>query len=160
VGYNDDAFEILALKEGLTYADIAKSYGKLNATGSTYEAPALRQVAGHIDRLERGGDVVDIVVAITDGETQAKSESQAQVQRLESLGAKLLAFQFGRGYIVPDVKPQRGEEVPEEAMPFQRPEPSSGQFAEIWGRHGYQVRNPKQVVPAVRDGLRDLLTKG
>jgi hypothetical protein len=132
----------------------------LNATGSTYEAPALRQVAGHIDRLERGGDVVDIVVAITDGETQAKSESQAQVQRLESLGAKLLAFQFGRGYIVPDVKPQRGEEVPEEAMPFQRPEPSSGQFAEIWGRHGYQVRNPKQVVPAVRDGLRDLLTKG
>ena len=160
VGYNDDAFEILPLKEGLTYADIAQSYGKLNAAGGTYEAPALRQVARQLETLELDENVVDIVVAITDGETGAKSESQAAVQRLESMGAKLLAFQFGRGYIVPDVKPEREEGVPPEATQFQRPSPSSGTFNEIWGQHGYQVVNSAQVVPAVREGLRDLLKKG
>lgn len=160
IGYNNDAFQILALKEGLTYGDIARAYKELHARGGTYEAPALRMVSEKLSELERDENVVDIVVAITDGETTGESESKTEVEKLNSLGAKLLAFQFGRGYIVPDIKPKQDDMRPEESFPLLKPEPESGTFGRIWGKHGYQLRRPEQVVPAVRDGLSDLLKKG
>ena len=160
VGYNNTAFEILPLQEGLTYSDIARSYGKLVADGGTYEAPALQMVADQLSALDRDENVVDIIVAITDGETSGASESQAQVRRLQDLDAKLLAFKFGRGYFVPDAKPQVGDPGTDPEAFFQKPEPESGQFGQIWGRHGYEVRKAHQVVPAVRDGLRQLLRGG
>ena len=160
VGYNDDAFEILPLTDNPTYADIAQSYRKLQADGGTYEAPALRMVADRIDKLERSESVVDIVVVITDGETKWEEESREVIKKLQELGAKLMAFQFSRGYIVPDVKPTEGPGPAEGMMPFARPEPESGTFGRIWGPHGFKVRKADQVVPAVREGLRELLRKG
>lgn len=159
IGYNDDAFQILALKEGLTYGDIVRAYKELNAGGGTYEAPALKMASEQLSQLERDENVVDIVVAITDGETSGESESKTEVEKLNSLGVKLLAFQFGRGYIVPDSKPTQDEIRQEESFPLLKPEPESGTFGRIWGEHGYQLRSPEQVVPAVRDGLGDLLKK-
>lgn len=159
VGYSDDAFEILPLKEGLTFGDIAESYGELFARGGTYEAPALGKVVAQLANLERDESVVDIVVAVTDGETAGESESRVEIQRLKDLGAKLLAFKFGRGYVVPDIKPDEDEIARSGGFPFKRPEPESGTFGRIWGEHGQQVRNSAEVVPAVRSGLSDLLKK-
>ena len=160
VGYNDTAFQILPLQDGLTYGDIARSYSKLKAEGGTYEAPALQMVADQMSALDRDENVVDIVVAITDGDTSIPSESLDLVRKLEGLDAKLLAFKFGRGYLVPDAKPQVGDPGTDPGAFFKRPEPESGQFSQIWGRHGYEVRKAHQVVPAVRDGLRQLLRGG
>lgn len=160
VGYNDDAFEILPLTGNPTYADVAKSYAKLKADGSTYEAPALRMVAQRLRNAERNENVVDIVVAVTDGDTSAEGESKVAIKELQALGAKLLAFRFSRGYQVPDVKPKEGAGEQAGGLPFARPEPESGTFGRVWGTLGYGVRRAEQVVPAVRDGLREILTKG
>ena len=70
-----------------------------------------------------------------------------------------MAFKFSRGYKVPDVKPQEAAGPAEGAVPFARPEPDSGTFGRIWKENGFLVRKADQVVPAVRDGLRDLLRK-
>lgn len=157
VGYNDDAFEILPLTDHPNSGDIARSYAKLSADGGTYEAPALRMVAERIGKLTRDEGVVDIVVAVTDGDTRAERESKAAIQKLQKLGAKLLAFKFGRNYKVSDVKPKEGEGPTPDGLPFMRPEPDSGAFERVWGTHGYQVRRAEQVVPAMRDGLQESL---
>lgn len=157
VGYNNDAFEILPLTDHPTYADIAKSYAKLSADGDTYEAPALRMVAERIRNLPRDEGVVDIVVAVTDGDTSAEDESKAAIQELQKVGAKLLAFKFARNYKVSDVKPKEGEGPTPDGLPFKRPEPHSGAFGRVWGTRGYQVRRAEQVVPAMRDGLKDII---
>lgn len=157
VGYSDYAFDILPLREGLTFGDIARSYGELSARIGTYEAPALRKVAEQLEGLERDENVVDIVVAVTDGETINESESKEQVQRLLGLGAKLIAFKFGRGYIVPDVQPKDEEQGRGDSPLVTRPELESGQFSSIWGQHGHQVRRSTEVVPAVRRGLSDII---
>lgn len=157
VGYNDNAFEILPLTDHPNYADIAKSYAKLSADGGTYEAPALRMVANQIGKLTREEGVVDIVVAVTDGDTTAEHESKAAIQELQKLGAKLLAFKFGRNYKVSDVKPKEGEGPTPDSSPFMRPEPGSGAFGRVWGTLGYQVRRAEQVVPAMRDGLKEII---
>jgi hypothetical protein len=157
VGYNDDAFEILPLTDRPNYADIAKSYAKLSADGGTYEAPALRMVAKQIGKLTRDEGVVDIVVAVTDGDTSKEPESKAAIQELQKLGAKLLAFKFGRNYKVSDVKPKEGEGPTSDGLPFMRPEPDSGAFGRVWGTLGYQVRRAEQVVPAMRDGLKEII---
>jgi len=159
IGYNDTAFEILPLTDNPTYGDIAKSYTKLTADGGTYEAPALRMVADQLKKLERNEGVVDIVVVVTDGETAGEAESKAAIKELEILGAKVIAFQFSRGYKVADVQPNKGAGGASEAVPFTKPEPESGTFGRIWGDKGYAVRGVKQVVPAVREGLREILTK-
>jgi hypothetical protein len=159
VGYSDDAFEILPLKEGLTFSDIARSYGELYARGGTYEAPALRKVAAQLEGLERDENVVDIVVAVTDGDTKAESESKTEIQRLKGLGAKLLAFKFRRGYAVPDVQPKDEELQQGPTASLKPPEQESGLFGSIWGKHGRQVRRAAEVVPAVRDGLSDIIRK-
>ena len=125
VGYSDNAFELLPLTENPTYADIAQSYGRLKADGGTYEAPALRMVVDRIGNLERSESVVDIVVAVTDGETQHAGESSEAIKKLQDLGAKLIAFQFSRGHIVPDVKPAEETGPAGGMMPFARPEPQS-----------------------------------
>lgn len=157
VGYNNDAFEILPLTDHPNYADIARSYAKLSADGGTYEAPALRMVAERIGKLTRDEGIVDIVVAVTDGDTSAEHESKAAIQELQKLGAKLLAFKFGRNYKVSDVKPKEGEGPRPDGLPFMRPEPDSGAFGRVWGTRGYQVRRAEQVVPAMRDGLKESL---
>jgi hypothetical protein len=157
VGYNNDAFEILPLTDHPNYADIAKSYAKLSADGDTYEAPALRMVADRIRKLPRDEGVVDIVVAVTDGDTSKELESKAAIQELQNLGAKLLAFKFGRNYKVSDVKPKEGEGPTPDGLPFMRPEPDSGTFGRVWGTRGYQVRRVEQVVPAMRDGLKEII---
>lgn len=161
-GYNNEAFEIVPLTESPTYADIAKGYSKLRATGGTYEAPALNKVARQIRRLERGENVVDIVLVVTDGETSVEGESITAIAKLKGLGAKLLAFQFSRGYLVPDQKTERKDShgVGSFQYELKRPEPESGTFGRIWRENGYVIRGTYSVVPAVRDGLRELLTKG
>lgn len=158
VGYANDAFELLPCTDAPTYEDIAKIYGKLIADGGTYEAPALRNILNKIKAAKVDDKVVDIVVVVTDGETSGEEESKAAIKELKALGVKVLAFQFSRGYLVPDKQPDKTQES-EDALRemFQRPEPESGTFGKIWGRDGYKVRGARQVVPAVREALRGLL---
>lgn len=153
IGYNDNAFEILPLTAHPTYGDIAKSYSKLKAEGRTYEAPALRMVAEQISKLERDENVVDIVVSVTDGETRKEEESKLAVAELERLGAKLMAFRFGRGILIPDERPT--ELSPEQFVA--PPEPESGKFEAIWGKYGYRVHRADKVAPAMRDRFREIL---
>jgi uncharacterized protein YegL len=163
IGYNDGAFEILPYTERPTYEDIAKGYGKLVAAGGTYEAPALRMVAQKIKGLGRDESVVDIVIVVTDGDTTRENESQTAIKRLkEELGAKVIAFQFSRGYQVADTKPQDvdGDMDKTGRQSFVPPPPESGIFKRIWGPDGHAIRGAYNVVPKVRDALRDLLGSG
>jgi hypothetical protein len=163
IGYNDGAFEILPYTERPTYEDIAKGYGKLVAAGGTYEAPALRMVAQKIKGLGRDESVVDIVIVVTDGDTTREDESQTAIKRLkEELGAKVIAFQFSRGYQVADTKPQDvdGDMDKTGRQSFVPPPPESGTFGRIWGPDGHAIRGAYNVVPKVRDALRDLLGSG
>jgi hypothetical protein len=98
------------------------------------------------------------VIGITDGETNNPEKSKQLVKELEQLGVKLLAFRFTRGYVAPDVKPDPKQAAEEAANKLNEPPPPPPTtFGDIWGAHGAVVRRAKDVIPAVRRGLEDLL---
>ena len=139
-GYNDDAFQIIPYTDSPTVRNVAKGYRHLVASKETYEAPALKKIANEITNRERGDNVVDIVVAVTDGDTKKPEDSISLVDELTMrLGAKALAFKFSRGY--------HGSQD------------NTDTFGEIWRTQGYRIQNAANVVPAVQEGLRDLLKK-
>lgn len=139
-GYNDDAFEIIPYTGSPTVRNVAKGYKHLVASGVTYEASALQKIADEITNRERGDNVVDIVVAVTDGDTHNPEESISLVDDLTMrLGAKALAFKFSSGY--------HGSQD------------NADRFGQIWRTQGYRIQGAANVVPAVQEGLRDLLKK-
>lgn len=159
-GFNDQAVDVLPLTKDPTYEDIAKAYKHLSASGSTSEHLALQKVVDAIKADPPNEGRVDIVVGITDGDTSDPAASHALVCELESLGVKLAAFQFTRGYVAPDVKKTAEEMVRERGEAPEAPPPNT--FASIWhtpksGQLGFCVRRAIQVIPAMRDRLSDIL---
>jgi hypothetical protein len=158
VGYNDTALSILPLKRGVALADIAQSYKYLIAAGGTSEHLALEEVARNVKRDPPNPDRVDILVSITDGETDDPVRSKALVKEFEELGVHLCAFKFTRGYVRPDVMPMPGSVSPFDQIP-EREENRSEQstFDSIWGKHGAYVRGAHGVLPAMKKALHDLI---
>lgn len=160
VGFNDEAIQVLPLTKDPTYEDIAQAYQHLSPNSGTSEHLALQEVVKAMKADPPGEGRVDIVVGVTDGETSDATASHALVCELESLGAKLAAFQFTRGYVAPDV-----QKTPEEMMNERRDapeEPPPNTFASIWntpksGQLGFCVRRAIQVIPAMRARLSDIL---
>ena len=140
-GYNDNAFEIVPFTDTPTVEDIARGYKKLVAEGGTYEADALRAIQDELTKRERDENIVDIIVAITDGDTREKDESISLVDSLKkNHGIKALAFKFYPGS-------QRSDTV--------RPAAQGSYFQEIWREDAYEIQGAHNVVPAVRAGLRE-----
>lgn len=158
VGFNDDLIPILPLTQDPTYEHIAQSYKSLAANGGTAEHTALQKIVDEIKKDPPREGRVDIVIGITDGETNNPEKSKQLVKELEQLGVKLLAFRFTRGYVAPDVKPDPKQAAEEAANKLNEPPPPPPTtFGDIWGAHGAVVRRAKDVIPAVRRGLEDLL---
>jgi len=158
VGFSDAAIDVLPLTPDPTYEHIAQAYKHLAPRGGTSEHEALRKIADEIRRDPPSASRVDIVIAVTDGNTSSPDESRAIVQELEQLGVKLLAFRFSRGYVVPDVMPAQGQEAHEQSA-MSEARDADGPFGRIWGGYGHIVRSAAEVIPAVRRGLADLLRK-
>lgn len=162
-GFNDNAIEVLPLTKDPTLEDIAKGYKKLKAGGGTSEHLALLKVLEEIKREPPNESRVDIVIGITDGDTDEPTESHQAVLELERLGVKLCAFKFRRGYIAPDVRPDPAQErLMREAQTPIPEAPPTDTFSEIWrtpkGAVGHFVRGAAQVIPAMREALRGMLT--
>lgn len=155
VGFADSAIDVLPLTPDPTYEHIAQAYKHLAPRGGTSEHEALRKIADEIRKDPQSANRVDIVIAVTDGDTSDPGKSRAIVRELEELGVKLLAFRFYRGRVVPDVMPSPEQES-QEANPARVPD-AEGSFGKIWGKHGHIVRSAAGVIPAVRRGLADLL---
>lgn len=162
-GFNDKAIEVLPLTKDPTLEDIAKGYKELKADGGTSEHLALLKVLDEIKREPPNESRVDIVIGITDGDTSDSEASHQAVLELERLGAKLCAFKFRRGYIAPDVRPDPAQDPLMRGAQKLTPEvPPPDTFSEIWstpqGAVGHFVRGAAQVIPAVREALRGMLT--
>lgn len=158
VGFNDNLIPILPLTRDPTYEHIAQSYKSLAASGGTAEHTALQKIVDEIKKDPPREGRVDIVIGITDGETNNPEKSKQLVKELEQLGVKLLAFRFTRGYVAPDVKPDPKQAAGEAANKLNEPPPPPPRtFGDIWGKHGAVVNQAQQVIPAVRRGLEDLL---
>jgi hypothetical protein len=160
VGFNDSAIDVLPLTKDPTYEDIAKAYKYLSPDGGTSEHLALTKIVQAIEADPPCEGRVDIVVGITDGDTSDPSASHTLVCKLEDLGAKLVAFQFNRGYVAPDVQ-KTPEEMSKEGG-FMPDAPPPNTFASIWrtpksGQLGFCVRRAIHVIPAMRARLSDIL---
>lgn len=96
LGYSDGYRPIILPSNNITLSDAATAHGKISADGSTYEASALKEVvklhrARQESDLDSGIDTLDILVALTDGETSMPNESIRALKTLKNQGMTIMA---------------------------------------------------------------------
>ena len=104
------------------------------------------------------GDLIDIMVEITDGDTSNPAESRRLVDDIEKAGVKVAGIRFGYG-----VKPDRIDEHerPEERL-RREAEESAGSFDAIWNngaitRRGHRIWGANQITQKLKEVLADYI---
>ncbi len=127
------AQEIVPLRTDMSLADIMRCYKSYFVyEGDTKDHLALqlllKQLAPKDIALRKAGEIVDIVIEITDGMTAEPHETRSAIEELEQNGLLVRAISIGR----------------------------FAQFERIWGARGRPLESVEQLFPVVQDLLREL----
>lgn len=170
-GFHKITIPLLQPTKEIKIRDIMRIYKQLVANGDdTNDDLALAEVAKthtgeHRERL-RSGEVVELLLEITDGCTRNSERTKALIGRLEGNGTWCRSIKINRHGGAPDVKPK--EELPADGgegvvkdppKPAAPPQGEADQFREIWGLRGRIVPSAKYLPQAV-SGILSEIAKG
>jgi hypothetical protein len=136
-GFESALHEILEPRPDASLIDVAEAYQHIKAMGGTLEYLALEHVLQKLPEFKardsrRGGDdkVVNLILSLTDGDTERSSRS---------IDAKLQLLQAG-------------------CEPFgiflRSSGPSGATFREIWGDRGYEINAVEELPTTIQEILR------
>lgn len=96
IGFSDSAHEILLPKPDITLRDAALAYSQIYTRGGTYEAAALNSAASKLPLLKKADEAtnnpcLDILIVITDGDTERVHESLQTLDELSHQGMEIMA---------------------------------------------------------------------
>lgn len=168
IGFNDKAHEILPYSESTNLKDIAARYSKIVADGGTSDHVALAKVLKMFtpEKIKKikDGDLLPVLIEITDGDTSSPPESKRLISNLEDLGVRAAGIRFGSG-LRPDYSAKdRGFLDPiAEQEQLRKLETGQDTFDQIWNRDdkikGFRVWKASDVVGRIYKYLEDVIDK-
>ena len=171
LGFNTEPILILEHSTDTKPGDIAAAYSKIKADGGTDDVPALRHLSKDFSperqREIDDGELLAVVIEVTDGDTASPAHSRALVDDLERRGARVLGIRFGSG-LRSDSSPRDEFERPEAFSPERHREEQErlrqreGVFDQIWNAgaeklRGFMVDGIEDVEACIVNYLNELI---
>ncbi len=136
VTFGAGAREIMPLRTDMTLADVMRSYKSFFVyENNTNDHLALQLLLNQLDPEDvvrrKEGELVDIVIEVTDGKTSKPRKTKSAIDKLEQNGLLVRAISIGK---------------------FE-------EFEQIWGARGRSLESVQQLLPVVRELLDELFPK-
>lgn len=170
VGFDDEYIPLSTQPDNTVLEDIAAVYPKFAAGGGTSDHLALKPVrdmlaASHESILS--GEVLPILVEITDGDTSEPSTSSKLVEEIEQLGARVAGIRFGSGLRPDESKLDNTEHMDEleeaRSIELQKLSETGETFDRIWNclgkQRGFRVHDSSEIIPVLYRILEGALEK-
>jgi hypothetical protein len=136
VGFNDSATELLKTTKDLKLSHIMRVDGDIQANGGTSDHKAYELVLNGLDKKEekarKNGELVDLMLVITDGDTSNPNLSYKYLKLLEDRGLVARGIRIGAG----------------------------SQFDEVWNKNsvrGVQIKDVRKLHNVVYELIREPL---
>jgi hypothetical protein len=158
VGFSDEAVPIIEGNDEITVREIMKTYGKIHTVGGTSDHTALERVNSSLDQQTveaiKQGDIIDIMIEITDGETTNPALSRKLVDEIAAKGVIVGAIKFGYGVRLDAKSDKPEEDIKKEVELSQR-----DTFSQIWNegqteKRGFSIRKAEELVPMLYQMLK------
>lgn len=152
IGFNGSPIPIAHKLKEIHLPEIMRIYQRLSASGGTSDHHALELVKSTISPEDREkilrGEIVDILIEITDGETTQPEVSRSLVQQLSQIGVRMSAIRFG------------SDDLPSLLYGSYRRRAlidpiDTETFTEIWGDRGRIIGSVSELSPALFSLLKD-----
>jgi hypothetical protein len=163
IGYSDNAVPILEGKKEVSLADIMKTFGSIKVISGTSSDTALKRISENITpdsvAAMAMGDEINILIELTDGDTNNPAESIRLLDQIEKAGYHTGAIKFGYGVRSLD----RASDKPEEDLRKAEEASIRDTFGQMWNRNGQykgvRINKPSEVTSAVYRIIDKLLPK-
>lgn len=160
IGFSDSAIPILENNDDVSMLDLMKSFKKIHTVGGTSDHTALDHINKSLtpDVAERikSGDLIGILVEITDGDTSNPQESIRLIDEIESKGVITIGIKLGYG-----VRLDKTSEKPGEDMEKEREASTRDTFGQIFNRggkkRGYRINKSEEVIPTFYQALKKVI---
>ncbi len=129
--------------------------------GGTKDAPALslaleKFTPKDFEKIEKG-ELLAIILEITDGETQTAEESKEKISQINERGIFCRGIQIP-GDILAEIPPEEIEKRRiKESKPLYEIMPTTGTFAEVWGDKGLRIDHISQLNKIVSQLLQEAI---
>lgn len=152
IGFNGQAVPIAHKLQEIHLPEIMRIYQRLSAGGGTSDHYALDLIRSSLsleDREKiRKGEIVDILVEITDGETSNPAQSEALVNELSALGLRMSAISI-----------EPSPEISELFKRFGMKHELGRTFDLIWKEKGRKITSPDEASMAIFDSIKHSITQ-
>ena len=135
--------EIMKLNNSVALDDVIEAFGKIKLEGSTNDHLALEKIDPGISaedsRRISAGELVDVLLELTDGDTSDPEKSKGLVDSIEAKGVRTHAIKFKRAQVLLD---------------------DGKRFERIWNserKRGHTLDNAEQAVEKVYELLEDVV---
>jgi len=151
---------IVENKREITLSDIMKTYSKITTVGGTSSHTAFSHIKNKITQDDvaamANGDQINILIEITDGDTNDPNESLRNIRAIEAAGYHTGAIKFGYG-----VRLDKASDKPEDDAKAEHEAMERDTFDQMWNqggrRKGIRINKPDEVTSAIYRILQKLI---
>ncbi len=170
IGFDHEVHPLLISNDDTHIAHVAEIYAKIQAIGSTSDHLALEfyqnLLTESLQEKIKSGEILPVLIEITDGDTSDSALSRKLVNELEATGVQIQGIRFGYG-LKSDEKPKKDNRelgIKDPAALKKELEALQARnetFDKVWnadgGLRGHRIWNAEDIVPKVYELLEQFI---